>query len=556
MTDVQGPRATKEQAHMLETGEPRTGEASQDTAAFRRRWLVLVVILSATFMQLLDVSIVGVAIASIQRTLGASYADTQLVLVAYQIGFAATLILAARLGDIYGRRTLFLVGMASFTAASIACGLAGSIDVLLVSRAVQGVASALMFAQVLAFIQLLFDAKERGAALGAYGTTIGLGTILGPVVGGALIQAGITTDAWRPIFLVNVPIGVGAFTAAVVLLPASRAARRPRLDVVGALLSAAGLGAVLYALSEGRDRSWPTWLLALLVAGLAVLAGFAVYEGQLSRAGRDPILDTALFADRAFRVGAALNVVFYAGVPGFFLVFSIYLQAGQGFSALGTGLAIFGYAAGAAVTASSADGIATKIGNRILLLGTLGLIAGMLTLIATSHLVGTHPHVWSWIPGMALSGLGFGLFVPPVIDIVLANVAPERAGTASGTLATVQQVGGALGVAVIGIIFFGLVGHNAPSAAVQTTPTLRAALSTSAATGTGPGGAALEAGSADDPAGSFTRCFTLQARATDPTVTPPGCATPAGTPARSPVPTPALPGRRRPTTSRAASPRP
>lgn len=496
-------------------------------AGHRRRRLILIVILSATFMQLLDISIVGVAIVSIQQTLGASYADTQLVLVGYQIGFAATLILAARLGDIYGRRTLFLIGMAAFTAASIACGLAGSIEVLLVARVVQGVSSALMFSQVLAFIQVLFDAKERGAALGAYGTTIGLGTILGPVVGGALIQADLFSDAWRPIFLVNVPIGVAAFLAALVLLPQSWAARRPRLDVLGAVLSAVGLGAVLYALSEGRTRGWPAWLLTTLVSGVVVLIAFLAYQRQLSRAGRDPILDTALFTDRAFRVGAALNVVFYAGVPGFFLVFSIYLQTGQGFSALGTGLAIFAYAFGAAITASSADSIALKIGNRILALGAGLLILGMLTLIATTSLVGTHPHIYSWIPGMALSGLGFGLFVPPVIDIVLVNVDPARAGTASGTLATVQQVGGALGVAALGIIFFGLIGHNAPTAASNAAPQLRATLSAQGA----------DPGQADQAAATSIRCFTQQARSTDPTATPPGCATPASTPRPSPKPT-------------------
>lgn len=486
---------------------------ARERRARDHRWMVLVVILSATFMQLLDISIVGVAIASIQRTLGASYADTQLVLVGYQIGFAATLILAARLGDIHGRRRLFLVGMATFTAASILCGLAGSIQVLLVARVLQGVASSLMFAQVLAFIQVLFDARERGSALGAYGTTIGLGTILGPVAGGALIQADLFGDPWRPIFLVNVPIGITAFLAAVVLLPESSASRRPRLDVPGALLSAVGLGAVLYALSEGRTRHWPSWLLSLLAAGVLVLAAFLAHERRLSRAGRDPILDTALFRDRAFRVGAALNLVFYAGVPGFFLVFSIYLQQGQGFGAFGTGLAIFAYAFGAAITASSADGIAVRIGNRILALGAGLLVAGMLTLIGTADLVGTAPHVYSWIPGMLLSGLGFGLFVPPVIDIVLVNVDPLRAGTASGTLATVQQVGGAVGVAVIGIIFFGLVGHHASDAAVDAAPQVRASLT---------GAPAAQA------AASFTRCFTEQARSTDPTTAPPGCAAPAG----------------------------
>ena len=421
-----------------------------------RRWAVLVVVLAATFMQLLDVSIVSVAIASIQQSLVASYAQVQLVLVGYQIGFASMLILSARLGDIHGRRRLFLLGMALFTVASTVCGLAGSIEVLLVARVVQGAASALMFSQVLAVVQVLFDAKERGAALGAYGTTIGLGTVLGPVAGGVLIQADLVADAWRPIFLVNVPIGLAALIAGVVLLPESSAANRPRLDVIGAALSALGLGGVLYALAEGRSRAWPGWLIAVLATGVVVLAVFFAHQRRLSHTGGDPIVDTRLFADRAFRVGALLNMVFYAGVPGFFLIFSLYLQQGQGVSALGTGLAVLGYAVGAAITAAAADAVAARIGNRVLLLAAAGLVVGMAAMIVTVGLVGTEPHVYSWIPAMAISGLGFGLFVPSVIDIVLVNVELSRAGSASGVLATAQQVGGAVGVAVLGIIFFAL----------------------------------------------------------------------------------------------------
>ena len=486
----------------------------------RSPMLVLAVVLTATFMQLLDISIVGVAVASVQSSLNASYADVQLVLVGYQIGFASMLILSARLGDIYGRRTLFLVGMAAFTAASIACGLAPTIETLLVARVLQGVASALMFSQVLAIIQVLFDARTRGAALGAYGTTIGLGTILGPVLGGLLIQADIVTDQWRPIFLVNVPIGIVAFVAALFLLPQSKAPNRPRLDVLGALMSAVGLGLFLYALSEGHTRGWPAWIAAMLAVGVVILVAFALYQWRLSRSDGDPILDVRLFADRAFRVGVLLNLLFYAGVPGFFLVFSLYLQSGQRFSALGAGLAIFAYSIGAAITASNADAIALKIGNRVLMVGAAGLLAGMLAMIATANIVGTNPHIYSWIPAMAISGLGFGLFVPPLIDIVLVNVDRARAGAASGALATMQQVGGALGVAILGIIFFTLIGHNAPNAAGDASITVSTAVAAAGATEPAPTLAAAH----------FQRCFVEQAQALDPTVTPPGCEVPPGVP--------------------------
>jgi MFS family permease len=195
------------------------------------------------------------------------------------------------------------------------------------------------------------------------------------------------------------------------------------------------------------------------------------------------------------------------------LVFSLYLQSGQGFSALGAGLAIFAYSIGAAITASNADAIATKIGNRVLTLGAGLLMIGMLSLIVTTRWVGIHPHIYSWIPAMAISGLGFGFFVPPVIDIVLINVDRARAGIASGALATLQQVGGAVGVAVIGIIFFGLLGNNAPSAAGNASPTVHSAF-------VGTGASSDEASQA---AASFDRCFTERARSADPTVMPPGC---------------------------------
>ena len=420
-----------------------------------RRWPALVVVLSATFVQLLDVSIVGVAAADIQSSLRAPSSLVQLVLVGYQIGFAATLVTAARLGDVHGRRRLFLVGMVAFTAASIGCALAGSITVLVVARVVQGVASGLMFPQVLSLIQVLFAPQERGAALGAYGATIGLGTVLGPVAGGLLIEAGLSADPWRAIFLVNVPIGVAATVAGLVVLPESTAPDRPRLDPLGAVLSAAGLALVLYPLAQGREAGWPAWSWTMLAVGLAVLAVFVLHQRARTRADRSPVLDLRLFTGRAFSVGALLAVTFYAGVPGFFLVLSLFLQEGRGLGALATGLTILPFALGSALTAPFADGVAGRIGVRVLALGAGVLLAGMAALVAAVALGGPQASPWLLVPGMAVGGLGFGLFVPPLVDLVLGGVPPVRAGAASGALTSLQQVGAALGVALIGIVYFG-----------------------------------------------------------------------------------------------------
>lgn len=499
-----------------------TVRGARSAATLPNAWPIAVVVLSAVFVQLLDVSIVGVAAPDIQRTLGASYGSVQLVLSGYQVGFASCLILAARLGDVFGRRALFLVGMAAFTVTSLLCATAGSVEVLVGARVIQGISSALMFSQVLTVIQLAFAPEDRGGPLGAYGATIGLGTILGPLAGGLLIEAGLFDDAWRAVFFVNVPICVLAFTAAYRLLPDSRAEGRPSLDITGAALSAVGLGLVIYGLSEGRREGWPAWILLVIAAGLVLLAAFVAFERRLGRTGGSPILDLELFSDRVFRLGALLNLLFYAGIPGFFFVVVVYLQNGQGFSALSSGLTTFAFALGAAVTASSADAVAKRLGNRSLLLGTGTLVVAMAVLILTVHLVGTDPHVWQFVPGMLLGGLGFGLFVPVAIDLVLAGVDRARAGAASGALATSQQIGGAVGVALIGILFFGVASDRAPDGAREAAPALRAAL--------------IDSGR-PDPAGAvagFERCFVRQVRAKDPTATPRGCPAPSATPKARP----------------------
>lgn len=428
----------------------------QHTAVVDRPWLTLVVILSATFVQLLNASIVYVAVPGIQDSLTASDSAVQFVLVGYQLGFAGMLVTGARLGDIFGRRRLFLVGMGAFTVLSVVCSASPTIGILITARVLQGVASGLMFPQVLSFVQVLFRPEQRGAALGAYGATIGFGSILGPTIGGALIQAGLFADPWRAIFLVNVPVGIAAVVAGRVRLPESAAPDRPRLDLVGAVLSAAGLGLILYALGTGGDHTSAAVTAGILGAGLVVLVVFVVHQRALSRAGRFPVLDPRLFDSRAFSVGMAMSFIFYAGVPAFFLVLSLYLLDGQGFTPLLAGLATLPYAVGTIATSATADKIAARLGRGVLALGAVVLLAGMAVLLVTARLVGDGAIGWWVIPGLLLGGLGFGLFIPPLTDFVLADVPADRVGPASGALTSIQQVGGAVGVTIISIIFFGV----------------------------------------------------------------------------------------------------
>lgn len=490
--------------------QPTTAGAPPSTD---RPFLVLGLVLSATFMQLLDISIVNVATPSIQTSLGATYSDVQLVLAAYQLAFACTLFTGGRLGDIYGRRRVFLIGMTGFTLASALCGAAVNADMLILSRVLQGLCSGLMFPQVLSVIQVIFAPKDRGRAFGLFGATIGLGSISGPLAGGLLIQAGLFDDAWRSIFFVNVPIGIVALVGAFLKLPESRAPHASRLDVPGALLVATGLGLLIYPLTEGRTRGWPPVLIAMLVVAVPLLALFAVMQVRKTRADRGPLLDTGLFSDRAFRVGAVLSLVFFAGVPPFFFTFSIYLQVGEGFSALATGLTTLAFAGASGIASARSDALAKRLGRSVLLVGTGTLTLGMLLIIATVHLVGDQPHTYLFAPAFIVAGVGFGLFIAPLSTVILAGVTPKRVGSASGAISTVQQVGGAVGVAVIGIIFFGLLGANASSAVAETRPALEQDLRA----------AGLPDEAVPPVLEGFRDCFTTRARAADPTVVPPAC---------------------------------
>ena len=303
-----------------------------------RRWIALFVVLTASFMVLLDISIVNVAIPSIQRNLGASFGQIQLVLAGYQLAYAVVLITGGRLGDIFGRKRLFMTGMAGFVLASAMCGLARNPDMLVISRVVQGLMASLMFPQVLAVIQVVFPPTERAAAFGVFGAVIGLATIAGPLVGGLLIGSATDTDRWRWIFLVNLPIGIAALVAAWFLLRESRAPRARRLDLGGVVIASAGLGLLAYPLVEGRDQGWPAWAFIMLAVSIPVLVLFVFYERIKTRRDGSPLVELSMFKDRAFSAGTALSAVFFSALPAFLLTFSFSLQFGVGFSPLRSGL--------------------------------------------------------------------------------------------------------------------------------------------------------------------------------------------------------------------------
>ncbi len=494
------------------TATPPAGVPGQEDAD-PRRWVALVVVLIAAFMQLVDISIVNVAIPSIQRDLDATYSQIQWVLAGYQLAFAVTLITGGRLGDIFGRKRLFIIGMAGFTIASALCGLAQSPGMLIGSRVLQGLMGAIMFPQTLSVIQVTFPPRERGTAFGMFGATIGLATITGPLVGGLLINGDVFGLEWRPIFLVNVPIGVIALVAAARLLQESRAPDAIRPDLVGVGIVSAGLLLLVYPLVQGRELDWPPWTFLAMAAAVPVLAVFAAWERRKKAADGSPLVDLGLFRQRAFVAGLLVAGIFFMGIPAFFLTFTLWLQIGLGFTALHAGLTAIPFAVGSALASTASVRLAPRLGRRILSLGTLLITIGMAGVIATVDRYGGATHSWQLIPALAVCGLGLGSVIAPLVNVVLAGIRGQDAGSASGVLTTVQQVGGAVGVALIGVIFFGLLGSHASAVGADLAPGLEHSLESSG----------VPAAVSRQVVAGFETCFEDRSSAKDPSAVPASC---------------------------------
>ena len=491
-------------------------------------WAVLAIILTAVFMQLLDTTITMVGVPSIQNSLHSSFGEIQLVVAGYMLAFACVLVTGGALGDTYGRKRMFLCGMAGFTVASAVCGAAPDALTLIVSRVVQGMSSGLMFPQVLGIIQVVFSKAQRPRAIGFYGATIGLATILGPVTGGGLIDLNIAGWGWRSIFFVNVPIGVAAIALAAGMIPESKAPNARRIDLPGAGLLGAGLFLLVLPLVIGRDQGWPAWSLGCLAGSPVVLAAFSWYERNRTSRDAGPLIDTTLFRQRPFTLGLIACLVFFTGIPSFFMILLLTLQEGLGYSPVKAGAVTLGFAAALAIGSARSAAVTKRLGTRVLLLGCALMIAGQFAVLGVMYWSGTGLTGWQLLVPMVVAGLGGGFFIAPVTNVVLAGISSRAAGSASGALATAQQVGAALGIAVVGVIFFALLGTNAGTASASALPRLRQSL------------AIAGVPAADQPPviGEFQACFSARTHAKDPTSTPAICAQTAREIASSPAPPP------------------
>ncbi|MGI5340689.1 MFS transporter [Streptomyces sp. CA-181903] len=438
---------------MADVGTSRTVREQQATGLPGP--LALPVILAGTFMVVLDFFIVNVTVPALQRELRAGTDQVQLIVAGYGLAYACGLITAGRLGDLFGRRRLYASGLLLFTVASLGCGTAPNASALVAARVAQGVGAAVLSPQVLTILGVTYAGPARARAFTAYGMVLASGSIGGQLIGGALVQADVAGLGWRGCFLINVPVGIAALLLLPRAVPESRAPESGRLDIPGAVLVTLGLVAVVLPLVEGRERDWPPWTWACLAAALPLLGAFAWHQRGLRARGGSPLVDLTLFRRRAFTVGLAAVLLFYAGVTSFFLVLALYLQQGLGLGALDSGLTFTVMGVGFFVTTVSARRLGARFGRQALVLGGITLAVGHLWLSLTVSRIGAGGHTGALAPALLTAGAGLGMVMAPLNATVLAGVEPRLAGAASGVLTSVMQVGNALGVVLIGIVYYG-----------------------------------------------------------------------------------------------------
>ena len=448
----------------------------------RRRWRAYAIVLAAGFMTMLDVSIVNVALPSIERFLGAGTSHVQWIVAGYSLSFGLALVPAGRLGDVLGRRGTFLAGLSGFVLASALCGAAPSAEWLVAMRILQGVFAGILNPQVIALIQELFAGSERGRAFGYFGMTIGISTAIGPLLGGLLVSGLGPMLGWRSVFLINVPIGAVVIPAAAHLLPKGTAASRARaaarearpeptatgpmalgeqsprmalldIDLLGLVLLGAAVLAVMWPFvssSESLARA-PWWTLAIAAAALPALG---LWERRLARSGGRPILSAVLLRDRGFVLGASLGTLYFAGFTGIFLVVTLYVQNGLGYPAWRAGVVQAAFAVPSAVEAARSGRRVADRGRRLVVRGLVLFAAGLCVLIACGWIARAPSAAWLVPIGLAIAGAGSGQVISPNQALTLADVPRGFEGTASGLLQTLQRLGAAMGIALLTTTFF------------------------------------------------------------------------------------------------------
>ncbi len=427
----------------------------------RRRKIAVTVLAGVVALDVLDGTVVNIAIPAIQRGLHAGDVAVQWIVAGYSLAFALLLINSGRLGDSLGYRRMFVMGVTGFTFASVLCGCATTPSTLVAARILQGAMAAMMAPQCSALVQIMYAPHERGTVMGVFGAVGGAAAVLGPLVGGVLMKADLFGLGWRPIFLLNLPIGLAAIAGGLMLLPGGRSSHPLRPDLQGTSLVLAALFLLAFPLVEGRSMGWPGWLIGMCAASLPAFGLFAWHLVQRDKADGAPLVQPGLFRHRTFALGLCITFLFQLCLGGYLLTLTLLLQDGLGYSPLHTALTTVPFAAavGGGISFVSRR-MSRRMGSRLLSLGTGTMAAGLGVVLLVVHLslmgLGAPPAGLSWLlaPGLALAGLGMGMVIGPLGPIVLSNVDIRHAGSASGVLSSVQQMGLAAGAAGVSSVFF------------------------------------------------------------------------------------------------------
>ncbi len=509
--------------------------SAQDHAAkfsAKKRTVALVIVALAFVMDLLDSTIVNVAIPTIRTNLGASYSAIQWLVAGYSLAFALLLVTGGRMGDVFGYKKLFMTGVTGFTLASLLSGVAPNTTTLIIARILQGSFAALMVPQVMSLMQVMYKPSERAGINGLFGALGGLAASLGPVVGGLLIKWNVFGWDWRPIFLINVPIGLLALIMGFKYLPNGKSPHPLKLDIFGTLLVMVAMFLLVFPLIQGREYGWPNWTYIMLVTSLPVFGVFAWWQKRKEQTDGSPLVLPALFKNHSFGFGLSVNAIFEMAMIGFFLTFTLVLQVGLGFTAVHAALTGLPTAFGIALTmATAGEKLVPKLGRYALNIGVTVMALGLAVTTLVLHHYNLAVHSWQLIPGLLFVGVGMGFVFGSLFAAVLNGVDAKHAGSASGVLNAVQQVGGAVGVALIGVLFFGQLSHGASNSFAAIEPGLRQTLTAQH----------VPAAEQNQLINSTKQCFVDRSRQSDANATPKSCVIAGGTnPANAPT-TPSVP---------------
>ncbi|EHI99479.1 major facilitator superfamily MFS_1 [Clostridium sp. DL-VIII] len=425
------------------------------------RTFTLVILLFGAFMDMLDTNIINIAIPSIQSNLQASSSAVQWTVNAYILGMALIIITGGRLGDILGRKKMFMIGVAGFTVASAISGSAPTINVMIFSNAIQGIMAGIMVPQVLSYIQVLFAPKERAGALGIYSGIGGFASVGGPLLAAFLIKINLLGLGWRTIFFINVPVGVFIFIAAAIVLTESKSINPLRVDIPGTLMAMTSLIMLLYPLIQGNSLGWPVWTYISMAASLIVCILFIVYEKHRMKLNKSPLIALNLFQIKSFVGGVSVFTLFMIAMIGYNIVFTFYLQMGLHFTPMHAALTALPFSLMLPVGAAfSVTKLAPRYGRNIVVIGLILCSLGLAGVELVMHGAGTSMSNWQLIPVLLIAGVGMGMVVAPLTDFSISQVPQQDAGSASGVLSMMQQVGSSIGIAILGTIFFNYIGSS------------------------------------------------------------------------------------------------